>query len=48
MNNSIKVVINLEKKVSTKKKSPKQGLTSAKDLTVMVPEGRDSPYHRLD
>ena len=28
--------------------SPKQDLTSAKDLTIMLPEGRESPYHRLD
>ena len=24
-------------------KSPKQGLTSAKDLTIELPEGRESP-----
>ena len=29
-------------------KVPKQGLTSAKYLTIMLPEARDSPYHRLD
>ena len=28
--------------------SPKQNLTSAKDLTIEPPEGRESPYHRLD
>ena len=26
-----------------KRKSPKQGLTSAKDLTIKLPEERDSP-----
>ena len=26
----------------------KQGLTSAKDLTIELPDGRESPYHRLD
>ena len=29
-------------------KSFKQNLTSAKDLTIDLPEGRESPYHRLD
>ena len=29
-------------------KSPKQGLTNAKDLPMELPEGRESPYHRLD
>ena len=28
-------------------KSPEQGLTNAKDLTIEVPEGRESPNHRL-
>ena len=28
--------------------SPEQGLTSAKDLPIELPEGRESPYHRLD
>ena len=28
--------------------SPKQGLTNAKDLTIELPERRESPYHRLD
>ena len=28
--------------------SPKQGLNSAKDLTIELPEGSESPYHRLD
>ena len=31
-----------------KRKRPKQGLTGAEDLTTMLHEGRDSPYHRLD
>ena len=25
--------------------SPKQELASAKDFTIMLPEGRESPYH---
>ena len=29
-------------------KSPKQGMTSAKELTIELPEGRESPYNRLD
>ena len=29
-------------------KSPKQGLTRAKNLVIEHPEGRESPYHRLD
>ena len=28
--------------------SPKQGPASAKNLTSELPEGRESPYHRLD
>ena len=28
--------------------SPKQGLISAKDLPIELPEGCESPYHRLD
>ena len=31
-----------------KGKSPKQGITRAKDLTIELPEGRDYPYHILD
>ena len=27
---------------------PNQDLTSAKDLTIKLLEGRDSSYHRLD
>ena len=37
-----------ERNVGTKGKSPKQDLASAKDLTVELPEGRESPYDRLD
>ena len=29
-------------------KRPKQDLTSAKDIPIELPEGRESPYHRLD
>ena len=31
-----------------KGKSPKQGLTSAKDITIELPEGHESPCYRLD
>ena len=31
-----------------KGKSLKQSLTSAEDLTIELPVGRESPYHRLD
>ena len=31
-----------------KGKIPKQGLSSARDLTIELPEGRESPYNRLD
>ena len=31
-----------------KGKSPKQGLTSAKDLSIELPEERESPYYKLD
>ena len=34
--------------VGTKGKSPKQELTSTKDLTIELPELLESPYHRLD
>ena len=48
-NNSKRVVRNLEgRKVGTKTKSPKQVLTNGKDLTIMLSEGSDSPYHRSD
>ena len=47
-NNSKRVVRNREERnVGTKRKSPKQGLTSAKDLTTELPDGRESAYHRL-
>ena len=36
-----------ERNVGTKRKIPKQDLTSAKDLPVKHPEGRKSLYHRL-
>ena len=42
-----RVVRNIEERnVGTKGKNPKQGLTSAKDLTIELSEGRASPYHR--
>ena len=34
--------------VDTKGKRPKQGLTNAKDLTLELAEGRESPYLSLD
>ena len=34
------------KRVYNKEKSSKQGLTSNKVLTVMLPESRDYSYHR--
>ena len=37
-----------ETNMDTNGKSPKQGLTSAKDPTIELPEGRESTYHRLD
>ena len=37
-----------EMNVGTKGKILKQGLTNAKDLPMELPEGRESPYHRLD
>ena len=36
------------KKRGTKGKSRKQGLTSANDLTIELPEERESLYHILD
>ena len=33
--------------VGTRRKSPKRDLTSDRDLTIELPEGRESPYHRL-
>ena len=36
------------KNVGTKTgKVPKQGLTGTKNLTIMVPEGREHSYHSL-
>ena len=44
-NNSKRVVRNLEERnVDTTKKSSKGGLTSADNLTIMLPESRDSYY----
>ena len=37
-----------DRNVGTKRKRPKQDQTSAKDLTIELPEGREPPYHRLD
>ena len=37
-----------ERNVGTKKKSPKQDPTIAKNLPKKHPEWRESPYHRLD
>ena len=37
-----------ERNVGTKGKNLKQDLTSAKDLTIELHEGRESPYDRLD
>ena len=37
-----------ERNVGTKWKSPKQGLTNAKDPPIELPEGRKSSYHRLN
>ena len=31
-----------------KGKVPKQDMTTAKDLSIELPEGSESPYHRLD
>ena len=42
--NNARVKRNLEERnVGTKRKNPKQGLISAKDLTIELPEGRESP-----
>ena len=46
-NNSKRVVRNLkERNVSTKGKSPKQGLTCAKHPTIELPTVRECPHHR--
>ena len=37
-----------ERNLGTKGKRPKQNLTSAKDLTIELSEGRESSDHRLD
>ena len=37
-----------ERNVDTKGKNPKENLTSAKDLTIELPDRREFPYHRLD
>ena len=47
--NRNRVVRNLEEwNVGIKKKNRKQDLTSAKYLTIELPEGCESPNHRLD
>ena len=44
-----RVVRNLEEKnLGTKENSPKQDLTSAKDLTIELLEVHESPNHRID
>ena len=43
-----RVVWNMEERnVGARGKSPKQDLTSVKDLTIELPEGRESPFHIL-
>ena len=37
-----------ERNVGTKGIKRKQSLTSAKDLTIEISEGHESPYHRLN
>ena len=37
-----------KERVHYKGESPKQDLTSAKDLTIELSEGGESPYYRLD
>ena len=37
-----------EMNASTKGKCPKQDLTSSEGQPIGLPEGRESPYHRLD
>ena len=45
--NNIERLRNLEEiNVGTMEKSPKQGLISPEDLTMMLPEGRHSSYYR--
>ena len=38
----------MEERGLNKGKRPKQSLTSANDIIVELPEGHESPYHRLD
>ena len=46
--NNTRVIRNLEEKnVGTRGKSSRQDPTSAKNLTIELPEGCASPYHRL-
>ena len=48
-NHSNREVWNMKKiERDTEGKSPKQNLSSAKNQTIELPEGRESPYHRLD
>ena len=50
-NNSKRVVWNMEGRKERghyKEKILKQGLISAKDLSIELPEGCESLYHRLD
>ena len=43
-NNGRRVVRNLEERnVGTKRKSPKQGLTSVNYITIELPDSRESP-----
>ena len=45
--NNARIVKNLEERnVGAKEKSPKQNITNAKDLSIELPEGRESSYHR--
>ena len=37
-----------DRNAGTKGKNPKQGITNGKDLTIELPEGPESLYHRLD
>ena len=46
--NDRRLVRNMEKwNVGSKGISPKQDLTSTKDLTIELPVGRESSYHRF-
>ena len=47
-NNSTRVVRNLEERnVGTKEKSSKHSLTSAKNLTIEIPEGRSTNTNNI-